>query len=59
MYDRDGPGEAPHIGSLVSALTSQSLANPLYFASRGIGFIDDEPYIVKSEVYISGLGADE
>ncbi|WVQ62654.1 uncharacterized protein L199_000801 [Kwoniella botswanensis] len=39
----------------------QSLALPLYFASQGIGTLQEsnEPYHVKAKVYISGLGADE
>jgi len=43
----------------------QSLAFPLYFASRGVGTVQSitggakSPYTVKAKVYLSGLGADE
>lgn len=42
-------------------LTMQSLAFPLYFASRGSGQLHStgEAYQVKAKVYLSGLGADE
>ncbi|WVO16743.1 hypothetical protein L204_104427 [Cryptococcus depauperatus] len=40
-----------------------SLAFPLYFAARGLGWLtrqgERKPYTVKAKVYISGLGADE
>lgn len=36
-----------------------SLAFPLYFSSRGIGEVAGERYVVRSRVYLSGLGADE
>ena len=43
----------------------QSLAQALYFASRGVGTIkkqganDVQPYVSTARVILSGLGADE
>jgi hypothetical protein len=42
-----------------NADTTQSLAYPLYFASRGRGTVDGQPYQVDAKVYFSGLGPDE
>ena len=37
----------------------QSLANALYFASRGVGVVKGIPYTSPARVLLNGLGADE
>jgi len=56
---RNGLGEFKDIRA--SQSSSQSLAYPLYFASRGHGHLygQEDTYSVKAKVYLSGLGADE